>query len=106
VLGGYKKNQKIKNVWKIQWKQVSTSSRNSGSHVFKEFLYHARVMHKKGPGNEREDYLSMFRRAQEKDRENFPWILKNLTLNQMEQIQKLGGRSYLLLLEKQWKNDI
>jgi hypothetical protein len=46
-------------------------------------------MHKKGPGNEREeDYLSMFRRAQEKDREKFPWILKILTLNQMEQIQK------------------
>jgi hypothetical protein len=46
-------------------------------------------MHKKGPGNEREeDYLSMFRRALEKDRKNFPWILKNLTLNQMEQIQK------------------
>jgi hypothetical protein len=35
-----------------------------------------------------EDYLFMFRRAQEKDSENFPWILTNLTLNQMEQIQK------------------
>jgi hypothetical protein len=47
-------------------------------------------MHKKGPGNERaEDYLSMFRRALEKDRKNFPWILKNLTLNQMEEIQKI-----------------
>jgi hypothetical protein len=29
----------------------------------------------------------MFRRAQEKDSENFPWILTNLTPNQMEQIQ-------------------
>jgi hypothetical protein len=76
-------------VWKLQWKQVSTSSSNSGFHVFKEFLYHAQVMQKKGPGNERdEDYLSMFRRAQEKDSENFPWILTNLTPNQMEQIQK------------------
>jgi hypothetical protein len=46
-------------------------------------------MQKTGPGNEREeDYLSMFRRAQEKDRENFPWILTNLTPNRMEQIQK------------------
>ena len=34
-------------------------------------------MHKKGPGNERaEDYLSTFCRAQGKDSENFPWILK------------------------------
>ena len=55
---------------------------------FKEFLYHAQVMQKKGPGNEGdEDYLTMFRRAQEKDNENFPWILANLTPNQMEQIQ-------------------
>jgi hypothetical protein len=47
------------------------------------------VTNKKGPGNEREeDYLSMLRRAQEKHRENFPLILTNLTLNQMEQIQK------------------
>ena len=46
-------------------------------------------MHKKGPGNEREeDYLSMLRRAREKDSESFPWILTNLTKNQMEQIQK------------------
>ena len=45
-------------------------------------------MQKKEPGNERdEDYASMFRRAQEKDIENFPWILTNLILNQMEQIQ-------------------
>ena len=76
-------------VWKLQWKQVSTSSSNSGFLVFKEFLYHAQVMQKKGPGNEGdEDYLSMFRRAQEEDSENLPWILKNLTRNQMEQIQK------------------
>ena len=75
-------------VWKLQWKQVSTSNSNSGFHVFKEFLYHAQVMHKKGPGNEREeDYLSMFRRALENDSESFPWILTNLTKNQMEQIQ-------------------
>ena len=46
-------------------------------------------MQKKGPGNEGdEDYLSMFRRAQEEDSEKFPWILTNLTPNQMEQIQK------------------
>jgi hypothetical protein len=76
-------------VWKLQWKQVSTSSSNSGFLVFKEFLYHAQVMQKKGPGNEGdEDYLSMFRRTQEKDSENFPWISTNLTPNQMEQIQK------------------
>jgi hypothetical protein len=31
-------------VWKLRWKQVSTSSsNNSGFHVFKEFLYHAQV---------------------------------------------------------------
>jgi hypothetical protein len=30
----------------------------------------------------------MFRGAQEEDSENLPWILKNLTRNQMEQIQK------------------
>jgi hypothetical protein len=71
------------------WKQVSTSSSNSGFLVFKEFLYHAKVMQKKGPGNEgTEDYLSMFRRAQEEDSAKFPWILTNLTPNQMEQIQK------------------
>ncbi len=67
-----KKKSKI-GVWKLQWKQVSTSSSNSGFLVFKAFLYHAQVMQKTGPGNEREeDYLSLFRRAQEKDRENFP----------------------------------
>jgi hypothetical protein len=76
-------------VWKVEWKHVSTSSSNSGFLVFKEFLYHAQVMQKKGPGNEGdEDYLSMFRSAQEKDSENFPCILTNLTPNQMEQIQK------------------
>ena len=76
-------------VRKLQWKQVSTSNSNSGFHVFKEFLYHAQVMHKKGPGNEREEnYLSMFRRARDNDSESFPWILTNLTINQMEQIQK------------------
>ena len=76
-------------VWKLQWKQVSTSSSNSGFHVFKEFLYHAQVMHKKRPGNEGEEhYLSMFKRAWESDSESFPWILTNLTKNQMEQIQK------------------
>jgi len=75
-------------VWKLQWKQVSTSNSNSGFHVFKEFLYHAQVMHKKGPGNEREeDYLSMFHCALNKNSESFPWILTNLTKNQMEQIQ-------------------
>ena len=42
-----------------------------------------------GPGNEgTEDYLSMFRRAQENDSEIFPWILTNFTPNQMEQIKK------------------
>jgi hypothetical protein len=81
-------NSKI-GVWKLDWKQVSTSSSNSGFLVFKEFLYHAQVMQKKGPGNERtDDYLLMFRRAQEENSEKFPWILKNLTPNQMEQIQK------------------
>jgi hypothetical protein len=49
------------------------ASFNSGFLVFKEFLYHAQVMEKKGPGNEGdEDYLSMFRKAQEKDSEKFP----------------------------------
>jgi hypothetical protein len=76
-------------VWKLDWKQVSTSSSNSGFLVFKEFLYHAQVMQKKGPMHEGdEDYLSMFRRAQEKNSEKFPWILTNFTPNQMEQIQK------------------
>ena len=57
--------------------------------VFKEFLYHAQVMQNFGPGNEgTEDYLSMFRRAQENDSEIFPWILTNFTPNQMEQIKK------------------
>ena len=76
-------------VWKLDWKQVSTSSSNSGFLVFKEFLYHAQVMQNFGPGNEgTEDYLSMFRRAQENDSEIFPWILTNFTPNQMEQIKK------------------
>ena len=30
-------------VWKLRWKQVSTSSSNCGFHVFKECLYHAQV---------------------------------------------------------------
>ena len=41
-------------VWKLQWKQVSTSSSNSGFHVFKEFLYHAQVMNETGQGKEDE----------------------------------------------------
>jgi hypothetical protein len=76
-------------VWHLQWKQVSISSSSSGFHVFKEFLYHAQVMQKTGPGNEREeDYISMFRRAQENYSENFPWVLTNFTEKQMKQIQK------------------
>ena len=73
-------------LWKLQWKQVSTSSSNSGFHVFKEILYHAQVMQKTGQGKEdEEDYLSMLRSAREEDSKKFPWILTNLTSNQMEQ---------------------
>jgi hypothetical protein len=89
MMAAYFRYKEVLGVWKLQWKQVSTSSSNIGFHVFKEFLYHAQVMQKTGPGNEREeDSLSMFRKAREKDRENFPWILTNLTLNQMDHSQK------------------
>ena len=46
---------------KLQWEQVSTtSSSNSGFHVFKEFLYHAQVIQKTEKGKEdEEDYLSL-----------------------------------------------
>ena len=66
---------------KLQWKQVSTSSGNSDFPV--------QEMQETGQGKEDDkDYLSMLKRAQEKDSENFPWILTNVTPNQMEQIQK------------------
>ena len=81
-------------------------------------------MQKIGQGKEdEEDHLSMLKRAQEEDskkipcifrnltpnqmEQKFPWILTNLIPNQMEQIsgyKKLGGRSYLLLLDNQCKN--
>ena len=49
-------------VWKLQWKQVSTSRSNNGFHVvFKEFLYHAQVMQETGQGKEdEEDYLIIY----------------------------------------------
>jgi hypothetical protein len=61
-------------VWKLKWKQVSTSRSNNGFHVvFKEFLYHAQVMQETGQGKEdKEDYLSMLKRAKKNDSENFP----------------------------------
>jgi hypothetical protein len=62
-------------------------------------------MQKKGPGNESdEDYLSMFRRAQEKDSEKFPWILTNFTPNQMEQIQKAWRTELFTATQETMKN--
>jgi hypothetical protein len=42
----------------MQWKQVSTSSSNSGFHVFKEFLIHASAIMKGKKDEEHEnDYM-------------------------------------------------
>ena len=80
-------------VIQMQWKQVSTSSSNSGFHVFKEFLIHAfTIMKGKKDKEDKNDYLSMYERDAEKDFRNgrkVPnWILRNFTVRQMEQIRK------------------
>jgi hypothetical protein len=80
-------------VIQMQWKQVSTSSSNSGIHVFKEFSIHAfTIMKGKIDKEDKNDYLSMYERDAEKDFRNgkkIPtWILPNFTERQMEQIRK------------------
>jgi len=80
---------KIQEVWKLQWNQVSTSSSNIDFHVFKEFLLYAQVMQKTKKGKEdEEDNLTLFNSVTEVGNEIPTWILRNLTPNQMEQIQK------------------
>jgi hypothetical protein len=76
----------------MQWKQVSTSSSNSGFHVFKEFLIHAfTIMKGKKDKEDENDYLSMYERDADKnfqDGRKVPnWILRNFTVRQMEQIR-------------------
>ena len=79
-------------VIQMQWKQVSTSSSNSGFHVFKEFLIHAFTIMKGEKDKEDEnDYLSMYTKFEDKkfqDGRKVPkWILRNFTVPQMEQIR-------------------
>jgi hypothetical protein len=79
-------------VIQMQWKQVSTSSSNSGFHVFKEFLIHAfTIMKGKKDKEDENDYLSMYERDADKnfqDGRKVPnWILRNFTVRQMEQIR-------------------
>ena len=79
-------------VFQMQWKQVSTSSSNSGFHVFKEFLIHAfPIMKGKKDKEDENDYLSMYERDADKnfqDGRKVPnWILRNFTVRQMEQIR-------------------
>jgi hypothetical protein len=77
----------------MQWKQVSTSSSNSGFHVFKEFLIHAfTIMKGKKDKEEENDYFSMYTKDEAKNSHNgkkIPtWILRNFSVQQMEQIRK------------------
>ena len=79
-------------VIQMQWKQVSTSSSNSGFLVFKEFLIHASaIMKGKKDKEDENDYLSMYTKDEEKNFQNgkkIPtWILRNFTVPQMEQIR-------------------
>ena len=75
----------------MQWKQVSTSSRNSGFHVFKEYLIHASEIQKmKDQDREHDyDYLSLYQEEEDfQDGMKFPkWILRNFTEPQMQQIR-------------------
>ena len=77
----------------MQWKQVSTSSSNSGFHVFKEFLIHASEIMKMEDKNQEHayDYLSLYEEYAEEDFQDgkkIPkWILRNFTVRQMEQIR-------------------
>jgi hypothetical protein len=73
-------------------KQVSTSSSNSGFHVFKEFLIHAfTIMKGKNDKEDKNDNLSMYERDAEKDFRNgkkiSTWILRNFTERQMKEIR-------------------
>jgi hypothetical protein len=79
-------------VIQMQWKQVSTSSSNSGFHVFKEFLIHAfTIMKGKKDKEDENDYLSMYTKDEAKIFHNgkkIPtWILSNFSVKQMEQIR-------------------
>ena len=79
-------------VIQMQWKQVSTSSSNSGFHVFKEFLIQAfPIMKGKKDKEDENDYLSMYTKFEDKnfqDGKKIPyWILRNFTVRQMEQIR-------------------
>jgi hypothetical protein len=77
----------------MQWKQVSTSSSNSGFHVFKEFLIHASEIMKMEYKNQEHayDYFSLYQDDAEEDFQNgkkIPkWILRNFTVRQMQQIR-------------------
>jgi hypothetical protein len=78
----------------MQWKQVSTSSSNSGFHVFKEFLIHASEIMKMEDKNQEhayDDYLSLHQDYAEEDFQDIKkipkWILRNFTVRQMEQIR-------------------
>ena len=76
----------------MQWKQVSTSSSNSGFHVFKEYLIHASEIMKMEDKNREHayDYISLYE-EEEGDFQNSKkipkWILRNFTGRQMEQIR-------------------
>ena len=75
----------------MQWKQVSTSSRNSGFHVFKEYLIHASEIQKMDYKDREHDYdyLSLYQEEEDfQDGMKFPkWILRNFTEPQMQQIR-------------------
>jgi hypothetical protein len=75
-------------VIQMQWKEVSTSSSNSGFHVFKEFLIHAfTIMKGKKDKEDENDYLSMYEEDAEKNFRNgkkIPkWMLRNFTERQI-----------------------
>ena len=76
----------------MQWKQVLTSSSNSGFHVFKEYLIHASAIMEMEDKNREHtcDYISLYE-EEEGDFQNgkkIPkWILRNFTGRQMEQIR-------------------
>jgi hypothetical protein len=79
-------------VIQMQWKQVLTSSSNSGFHVFKEYLIHAfAIMKGKKDKEDENDYLSMYTKFEDnnfQDGRKIPnWILRNFTVRQMEQMR-------------------
>jgi hypothetical protein len=89
----------------MQWKQVSTSSSNSGFHVFKEYLIHAsEIMRMEDKNREHAyDYISLYE-DEEGDFQDgtkiTKWILRNFTERQMNEIRIRGGKSYLLEIDK------